>query len=137
MKIVITKLKQLWCQFIYDHKGCEKIGRTTYRCKSCGKGFNIGLPPCADEALQVKPGEVLVVVHGLTGSGKSAVAGEIEILCKALGLEVRWENGDEEKFLTHADWTAALELYKPRVRIVEINTPRPASRGTDIAKDQP
>lgn len=75
----------------------------------------------------VNPGEVLVEVHGLTGSGKSAVAGEIEILCKALGLDVRWENGDEEKFLTHADWTAALELYTPRVRIVEINTPRPAA----------
>ncbi len=69
-------------------------------------------------------GEVLVTVSGLTGSGKSAVAGEIEILCKALGLEVEWTNGDEEKYLTHADWTEALELYKPRVRIVEINIPR-------------
>lgn len=84
---------------------------------------------------KVNPGEVLVEVHGLTGSGKSAVAGEIEILCKALGLQVQWENGDEEKFLTHADWTAALELYNPRVRIVEINTPRPATRGTGTAID--
>lgn len=86
-------------------------------------------------ARELKNGEVLVEVHGLTGSGKSAVAGEIEILCKALGLQVQWENGDEEKFLTHADWTAALELYNPRVRIVEVNTPRPAIRGTDAAID--
>lgn len=92
--------------------------------------------------MQVNDGEVLVVVHGLTGVGKSAVAGEIEILCKALGLEVRWENGDEEKFLTHADWTEALELYKPRVRIVEVNTPRgnvpQAERGSlNAAERQP
>lgn len=33
----------------------------------------------------VSKGEVLVTVSGFTGSGKSAVAGEIEILCKALG----------------------------------------------------
>lgn len=89
-----------------------------------GAKLYAGAPPADAEALKVNDGEVLVVVHGLTGSGKSAVAGEIEILCKALGLDVRWENGDEEKFLTHADWTHALELYKPRVRIVEVNTPR-------------
>ncbi len=73
-----------------------------------------------------KDGEVLVEVSGLTGSGKSAIAGEIEILCKTLGLEVEWINGDEEKRLTHADWIGALELYKPKVVIVEQNIPRAA-----------
>ncbi|MEN6650728.1 hypothetical protein [Stenotrophomonas hibiscicola] len=73
-----------------------------------------------------KDGEVLVKVLGLTGSGKSAIAGEIEILCKALGLEVEWVNGDEEKRLTHADWIGALEMYKPKVVIAEQNIPRAA-----------
>lgn len=73
-----------------------------------------------------KDGEVLVEVSGLTGSGKSAIAGEIEILCKTLGLEVEWVNGDEEKRLTHADWIGALEMYKPKVVIVEQNIPRAA-----------
>ncbi|MCO7458446.1 hypothetical protein [Stenotrophomonas maltophilia] len=71
-----------------------------------------------------KDGEVLVEVSGLTGSGKSAIAGEIEILCRALGLEVDWINGDEEKRLTHADWIGALEMYKPKVVIVERNVSR-------------
>lgn len=73
-----------------------------------------------------KDGEVLVKVSGLTGSGKSAIAGEIEILCKALGLDAEWVNGDEEKRLTHADWIGALEMYKPKVVIVEQNIPRAA-----------
>ncbi|WP_329913026.1 hypothetical protein [Stenotrophomonas sp. SMYL82] len=73
-----------------------------------------------------KDGEVLLEVSGLTGSGKSAIAGEIEILCKALGLQVEWVNGDEEKRLTHADWIGALEMYKPRVVIVEQNISRAA-----------
>ncbi len=75
-------------------------------------------------------GEVLVTVSGYTGSGKSAVAGEIEILCKALGLHVEWVDSEEEKRLTHADWTSDLELYKPRVRVVERNIPRPPMQAT-------
>lgn len=67
---------------------------------------------------------VTVIVRGLTGSGKSAIAGEIEILCKALGLDVEWLDSEEEKRLTHADWTSDLELYKPRVIIIEENIPR-------------
>lgn len=63
--------------------------------------------------------KVTVTVSGPVGSGKSAVCGEIEILCKALGLQVEWVNGQEEKNLTHADWTEALEMYKPEVTIVE------------------
>lgn len=73
-----------------------------------------------------KDGEVLVEVSGLTGSGKSAIAGEIEILCKALGLDAEWVNSDEEKRLIHADWISALEMYKPKVVIVEQNIPRAA-----------
>ena len=77
----------------------------------------------------VKRGEVLVTVSGYTSSGKSAIAGEIEILCRALGLQVQWSDSDSEKNMTHADWTAALEQYKPRVRIVEQNIPFASKKG--------
>lgn len=82
----------------------------------------------APQAQDVGRGEVLVTVSGFTGSGKSAIAGEIEILCRALGLQVDWPGGDSEKNMTHADWTAALEQYKPRVRIVEHNVPTSESK---------
>ena len=36
----------------------------------------------------VKQGEVLVTVAGFTGCGKSAIAGEIEIAMKAIGVPV-------------------------------------------------
>ena len=50
------------------------------------------------EAREIKQakGEVLVVVSGFTGCGKSAIAGEIEIAMKAIGVPVRWTNGDAE-----------------------------------------
>ncbi|HFI7521254.1 TPA: ead/Ea22-like family protein [Escherichia coli] len=78
------------------------------------------------EAREIKPakGEVLVVVSGFTGCGKSAIAGEIEIAMKAIGVPVQWTNGDEEKRMTGADWLTAIEMYKPTVRIVEVNVPR-------------
>ncbi|HEM8998856.1 TPA: hypothetical protein U2T46_000891 [Burkholderia cenocepacia] len=63
--------------------------------------------------------KVTITVSGAVGSGKSALCGEIEILCKALGLQVDWIGGREEKNLTHADWTEALEMYKPSVTLVE------------------
>ncbi|EAX8239936.1 ead/Ea22-like family protein [Salmonella enterica] len=80
------------------------------------------------EAREIKPakGEVLVVVSGFTGCGKSAIAGEIEIAMKAIGVPVQWTNGDAEKHMTGADWLAAIEMYKPTVRIVEVNVPRAA-----------
>ena len=81
------------------------------------------------QAQAVRRGEVLVTVSGFTGSGKSAIAGEIEILCRALGLQVEWPDGESEKNMTHADWTAALEQYKPRVRIVEQNIPFVSKKG--------
>ncbi|MBG1972405.1 ead/Ea22-like family protein [Klebsiella pneumoniae] len=74
----------------------------------------------------VKQGEVLVTVSGFTGSGKSAIAGEIEIAMKAIGVLVTWANGDSEKRMTGADWLTAIEMYKPTVRIVEVNIPRAA-----------
>ncbi|MCZ9099142.1 hypothetical protein OM188_24515, partial [Escherichia albertii] len=54
------------------------------------------------EAREIKPakGEVLVVVSGFTGCGKSAIAGEIEIAMKAIGVPVQWTNGDAEKRMT-------------------------------------
>ncbi|EFA4112642.1 hypothetical protein P1Y39_004525 [Escherichia coli] len=80
------------------------------------------------EAREIKPakGEVLVVVSGFTGCGKSATAGEIEIAMKAIGVPVKWTNGDAEKRMTGADWLTAIEMYKPTVRIVEVNVPRAA-----------
>lgn len=80
------------------------------------------------EAREIKPakGEVLVVVSGFTGCGKSAIAGEIEIAMKAIGVPVQWTNSDAEKRMTGADWLTAIEMYKPTVRIVEVNMPRAA-----------
>ncbi|MGG5072139.1 ead/Ea22-like family protein [Escherichia coli] len=80
------------------------------------------------EAREIKPakGEVLIVVSGFTGCGKSAIAGEIEIAMKAIGVPVKWTNGDAEKCMTGADWLTAIEMYKPTVRIVEVNVPRVA-----------
>ncbi|EIH8251210.1 ead/Ea22-like family protein [Escherichia coli] len=80
------------------------------------------------EAREIKPakGEVLVVVSGFTGCGKSAIAREIEIAMKAIGVPVQWTNGDAEKRMTGADWLTAIEMYKPTVRIVEVNVPRAA-----------
>ncbi|ENB3251423.1 ead/Ea22-like family protein [Escherichia coli] len=80
------------------------------------------------EEREIKPakGEVLVVVSGFTGCGKSAIAGEIEIAMKAIGVPVKWTNGDAEKRMTGADWLTAIEMYKPNVRIVEVNVPRVA-----------
>ncbi|MDF9122715.1 ead/Ea22-like family protein [Escherichia coli] len=80
------------------------------------------------ESREIKPakGEVLVVVSGFTGCGKSAIAGEIEIAMKAIGVPVQWTNGDAEKHMTGADWLTAIEMYKPTVRIVEVNVPRAA-----------
>lgn len=80
------------------------------------------------DAREIKPakGEVLVVVSGFTGCGKSAIAGEIEIAMKAIGVPVKWTNGDAEKRMTGADWLTAIEMYKPTVRIAEVNVPRAA-----------
>ncbi len=65
---------------------------------------------------------ITVIVLGPVGCGKSAIAGEIEIALRAIGVEV--EHADpavalSEQRLTHADWHEALSLYNPRVILVE------------------
>jgi energy-coupling factor transporter ATP-binding protein EcfA2 len=60
------------------------------------------------------------LLAGFTGCGKSAIAGEIEIALKAIGVPVTWVNGDAEKRMTGADWLTAIEMYKPTVRIAEV-----------------
>ena len=85
---------------------------------------------------EYKRGEVLVTVSGLTGSGKSAIAGEIEIALKAIGIDVTWVNGDEEKRMTGADWLSAIEMYNPSVKIVEVNVPSNQVIGKDDQGEQ-
>jgi hypothetical protein len=78
------------------------------------------------EGLRAKAdkGKVYVTVTGLTGTGKSAVLGEIEIAMKAIGLEVETDQDlQTEKNMTGADWLDALELYKPVVVLREVNIP--------------
>lgn len=82
--------------------------------------------------------KITITVSGHVGSGKSAICGEIEILCRALGLQVEWDGGQEEKKLTHADWTEALEMYKPTVEIVEHILPTAArAPRTEVAGSEP
>lgn len=98
------------CRGITDH--CEELQARIAELES--------------RTVTVKQGEVLVTVAGFTGCGKSAIAGEIEISMKAIGVPVTWANGDSEKRMTGADLLIAIEMYKPTVRIVEVNIPRAA-----------
>ncbi|EOA5255079.1 ead/Ea22-like family protein, partial [Escherichia coli] len=52
--------------------------------------YAVLLRKSGQEAREIKPakGEVLVVVSGFTGCGKSAIAGEIEIAMKSIGVPV-------------------------------------------------
>jgi hypothetical protein len=66
--------------------------------------------------------EILVMVTGPVGSGKSAILGEIEIALKAIGVPVRHMDeaaARSERNMTHANWTAALEMYQPTVTLFE------------------
>jgi hypothetical protein len=63
--------------------------------------------------------DITIEVRGPVGRGKSAIAGEIEIALRAIGVKVTWENSESEKRLTHADWVSDIELYKPVVVIRE------------------
>ena len=63
---------------------------------------------------------VTVTVSGPVGCGKSAIAGEIEIALKAIGVDVAWENSESEKNMTHADWHSDLDMYRPKVIIKEV-----------------
>lgn len=67
--------------------------------------------------------KITVTVSGETGSGKSAIAGEIEIALKAIGVPTFVQERDT---MVHADYMHWIELYKPEVTIYEQNIPRPA-----------
>lgn len=80
--------------------------------------------------------EIKITVQGPVGSGKSALLGEIEILCKALGVPVRYADPSDaasEKSMTHADWTAYLEMYKPSVVLHEKGSDRAALASAPVA----
>lgn len=105
----------------------------TFRCEEDLRengliGANDSVVPLSVIAQETpKRGEVIVTVSGITGSCKSAIAGEIEIAMKAIGVPVQWANSDAEKRMTGPDWLTAIEMYKPSVRIVEVNVPRAAA----------
>ena len=66
--------------------------------------------------------ELTVTIVGPVGSGKSAIAGEIEIALKAIGVPVRYADvagAQMEKNTTHADWQTYIEMYHPSVVLVE------------------
>jgi hypothetical protein len=70
--------------------------------------------------------EITLTATGPTGSGKSALLGEIEITLRALNLPYRYADEQKarvEKNMTGADWVAELEAIKPSVVLVE-GTPR-------------
>ena len=118
-----NQLREEFGRYLAEHKA-TRWGMDAALMHVCKIAYDAGKADGPGAAPLVQNGEVLVTVTGLTGSGKSAIAGEIEIMCRALGLEVEWGEGAAEKHLTHADWTNALEMYRPRVRIVEANIPR-------------
>jgi len=70
---------------------------------------------------------VTVTVSGLTGSGKSAVYGEIVLALEAIGVSVLHDDPggwQSECHTTHADWQQALDMYRPTVTMIETNIPR-------------
>lgn len=74
-----------------------------------------------------KASAVTVTVSGLTGSGKSAIYGEIVLAMQAIGVKV--EHQDEAVYqsecrMTHAEWQDALDLYQPVVTMIEQNISR-------------
>jgi hypothetical protein len=71
-----------------------------------------------------EPNVVYVTVSGMTGTGKSALAGEIQILCNALQLPCIWKNAEHPSEQLGGSTVAALEQYKPRVIINEVNYSR-------------
>lgn len=64
--------------------------------------------------------KITVIVTGETGSGKSAIAGEIEIALKAIGVPVTMVERDT---MVVADYQHWIDLYKPEVTIIERNIP--------------
>jgi Mrp family chromosome partitioning ATPase len=68
--------------------------------------------------------EVLVTVSGLTGSGKSAVASEIEIALRAIGVRVTWADGARERKSVPAETLDPGALADLTVTMREVNSPR-------------
>jgi len=69
--------------------------------------------------------KITVTVTGETGSGKSAIAGEIEIALKAIGVPVTIAERDTMVVSDYQHW---IDLYKPEVIIIEENIPCPITR---------
>lgn len=65
--------------------------------------------------------KITITVSGETGSGKSAIAGEIEIALKAIGVPVVWRDADREHWRHGNEYW--INLYKPEVTIIEQNVP--------------
>lgn len=66
--------------------------------------------------------QITVTIKGPVGCGKSAIAGEIEIALKAIGVPVRYADegaATSEKRMTGADWIRYIDMYQPSVVIVE------------------
>lgn len=68
--------------------------------------------------------EVLITVSGLTGSGKSAVASEIEIALRAIGVRTEWADGGPERNGVPADLLDPGAMAELTVTIREVNIPR-------------
>jgi hypothetical protein len=64
--------------------------------------------------------KITIAVSGETGSGKSAIVGEIEIALKAIGVPVTVAERDT---MVVADYQHWIDLYKPEITIVEQNIP--------------
>jgi hypothetical protein len=66
--------------------------------------------------------EVAIIVRGSSGSGKSALLGEIQILLQAMRVPHRFEDPQkwqQELNLSGADWQAELDRTKPVVVLCE------------------
>ncbi len=68
--------------------------------------------------------EVLVIVSGLTGSGKSSVASEIDIALRSIGIRTAWGGGDAERGSVLLDQLDPGAIANLTVTIREVNTPR-------------
>jgi thymidylate kinase len=68
--------------------------------------------------------EVLVTVSGLTGSGKSSVASEIDIALRSIGVRTTWEGSDAERGSIPLDQLDPGAMADLTVTIREVNVAR-------------
>jgi hypothetical protein len=97
----------------------DEIGRPF--CAECGVPWSIEFHKMRKKIMS----KVTVTVSGETGSGKSAIAGEIEIALKAIGVPVTMTDRDTMVIADYQHW---IDLYKPEVTIIEENIPCPTIR---------